>query len=56
MARVIAAIGENIGSILFVSALAVMSFGFWLAWPPLGFIAFGGLICLPMLVHRMRGR
>lgn len=41
--------------LLFCVALTVMCFGFWLAWPPLGPIAFGGVICLPMLISRMRG-
>lgn len=39
--------------LLFFLTLLVMSFGFWLAWAPLGPIAFGATICLPMLFDRM---
>ena len=41
---------------LFLASLLVMSTGFWLAWQPLGLIVFGAMICLPMLIDRMRGR
>lgn len=41
--------------LVFVAALFVMCYGCWLAWEPLGFIVFGGMICLPMLAEKLRG-
>ena len=41
--------------LVFFGALLVMCYGCWLAWEPLGFIVFGGMICLPMLIEKLRG-
>lgn len=40
--------------ILFTLAFSAMSYGFWLAWPPLGFIVSGGLVCVLMVWSRQR--
>ncbi len=41
--------------LIYFAGMVVMCYGFSAAWEPLGPIVFGGMICLPMLVHRMRG-
>ena len=46
-------LSQHAEDLLFFFALLAMSAGFSWAWLPLGFIAFGGVICVPMLVHRM---
>jgi hypothetical protein len=37
-----------------IAGLAAMSYGFWLAWPPLGFIL-GGLLAAAAGILRERG-
>jgi hypothetical protein len=36
-------------------ALAAMSYGFWCAWPPLGFIVPGAVVLCLAVVGKMRG-
>lgn len=46
---------ENADGITLLASLLTFSYGCWLAWEPLGFMAFGGVICSLMIFHRLRG-
>lgn len=46
----------NSSDVIFMVGLVILSYGCWRAWEPLGLIVFGGMICLPMLIHRMRNK
>lgn len=52
--RIWSAILSNGKSLIFVFALLGMSFGFWLAWEPLGFIVPCSLILALMVLAQLR--
>jgi hypothetical protein len=41
--------------LIYFVGMLIMCYGFSAAWEPLGPIVFGGMICLPMLIQKMRG-
>lgn len=49
------AIAENVEGIALFSSLAMFSYGCWLWFEPLGFMAFGGVVCSLMIFHRLKG-
>lgn len=49
------AIADNVDGIALFSSLAMFSYGCWLWFEPLGFMAFGGVVCSLMIFHRLKG-
>lgn len=49
------AIAENVEGIVLLSSLAMFSYGCWLWFEPLGFMAFGGVVCSLMIFYRLKG-
>lgn len=55
LSAVASVVAENADGIIFLASLLTFSYGCWLWFEPLGFMAFGGVICSLIVVHRLKG-
>ena len=55
LSAVTSVVAENADGIIFLASLLIFSYGCWLWFEPLGFMATGGVICSLMVIQRLKG-